>query len=368
MQRYHGLDALRAFAMLMGLGVHATLPYISPEILERLAPPGTTAPPVPFLWEVIPLWIHQWRMPVFFVLAGFFAALVLERKGAGYFLKDRGLRILGTLLVFMTAFMALVEKPWAELHHLWFLWYLVQYSALVAVADAMGARRWASPLLWVLDRPWRLMLLYLPMVPLLLFGKTDVLTQMIPITLWEFQPRGLVYYFAFFLLGLGLWARRARIAELSQGRVWGPVLGASVIVSVLVLSAAAVDRAPDWLILATAPAFTLGLVFGLIGAAQALVRRSSWVLRFLVDSAYAVYLVHLYLLLGLGTHYIVTERSPATAIPLSVLAALAMSIAAYVVLFRYTPLDWLLSGPRKSRMQWPLNWLGWVPPRRQDSP
>ena len=38
--------------------------------------------------------IHAFRMPVFYVLAGFFAALLYERRGARAFVRNRVIRIL----------------------------------------------------------------------------------------------------------------------------------------------------------------------------------------------------------------------------------------------------------------------------------
>ena len=98
--------------------------------------------------------IHAWRMPIFFLLAGFFAHLVLDRRGMRYFLKDRGVRI-GLPLVFFAPLIAIsVPLIWSygltgqftdptgfksEFHseslaHLWFLYYLcLLYPCLIAI-------------------------------------------------------------------------------------------------------------------------------------------------------------------------------------------------------------------------------------------
>ena len=73
MQRYHNLDFLRAFAMLLGLAVHAPLIYYYPEVALEL---GIENIPEPELWVWLMLgFITSWRMPLFFLLAGFFWGL-----------------------------------------------------------------------------------------------------------------------------------------------------------------------------------------------------------------------------------------------------------------------------------------------------
>ena len=74
--RYHGLDALRGIAMLLGIVLHAAIPYY-PDLPPDIWPTDRNSS------EVIRLimdFIHMWRMPVFFMLAGFFANLIISRK------------------------------------------------------------------------------------------------------------------------------------------------------------------------------------------------------------------------------------------------------------------------------------------------
>ena len=77
-ERYHGLDGLRGFAMLMGIVAHATLPYFSRIAeIEYFWPADDDQSVLLFL---VFDFIHAWRMPTFFLLAGFFAHLVLEHR------------------------------------------------------------------------------------------------------------------------------------------------------------------------------------------------------------------------------------------------------------------------------------------------
>ena len=108
--------------MLMGVLLHALVLYLEPEEGSE-----------PLVWVgVLFLWIHNWRMPLFFMLAGFFAALTLDRKSPSAFSWDRLYRI-GFPIVLWWLIVAPVSL-WSALRegadlpaldHLWFLYYLL---------------------------------------------------------------------------------------------------------------------------------------------------------------------------------------------------------------------------------------------------
>src|SRR5262245_31682611 len=85
--RLHALDAVRAVALLLGVVLHATQPYVAG------LPWMTPEAPQDVLAAVF-YTIHMFRMPLFFLIAGFFARMMLERRGAAGFVKDRARRIL----------------------------------------------------------------------------------------------------------------------------------------------------------------------------------------------------------------------------------------------------------------------------------
>src|SRR5262249_39984667 len=88
-ERFYSLDALRAFALLLGVFFHSLMAYVLPPGIWAV---GTTAPSTPWLWFVY--YSHCFRMEAFFLLAGFFARLVIEKRGVLSFLRDRATRIL----------------------------------------------------------------------------------------------------------------------------------------------------------------------------------------------------------------------------------------------------------------------------------
>jgi peptidoglycan/LPS O-acetylase OafA/YrhL len=84
--RRHDLDALRAFAMLLGIALHAALSFMDfPWAVQD----RVRAPEYVFVVSAI----HGFRMPLFFLLSGFFTAMLWRKRGLGGLLKHRAMRI-----------------------------------------------------------------------------------------------------------------------------------------------------------------------------------------------------------------------------------------------------------------------------------
>ena len=93
-RRYFGLDALRGGMMMLGIVLHGAMLYLA-------APPPMM--PIPtdrnnaLVFDLIFAFIHSFRMPTFFVLAGFFTSLLVERRGIWGTYRDRARRVLAPL-------------------------------------------------------------------------------------------------------------------------------------------------------------------------------------------------------------------------------------------------------------------------------
>ncbi len=84
--RRHDLDALRGFAMLLGILLHAAMAYIG------IPWPGRDERQLGDLGLLVPL-IHGFRMPMFFLISGFFTAMLFQRRGLGGLIRHRFKRI-----------------------------------------------------------------------------------------------------------------------------------------------------------------------------------------------------------------------------------------------------------------------------------
>ncbi len=90
--RLNDLDALRGFAMLLGIVLHAALAFF-----PMFWPVQDDYQHEGFAWLVSA--IHGFRMPLFFLLSGFFTAMLWRRRGMGSLLKHRFLRVFLPLMV-----------------------------------------------------------------------------------------------------------------------------------------------------------------------------------------------------------------------------------------------------------------------------
>lgn len=88
-ERFHALDALRGFALVLGVFFHATMSFLPSETPMWMvwdAKPSTTLATTFYV-------LHIFRMTTFFVIAGFFARMLFHRRGLRGFARDRGKRI-----------------------------------------------------------------------------------------------------------------------------------------------------------------------------------------------------------------------------------------------------------------------------------
>ena len=84
--RYHDLDALRAVAMLLGIALHGALSFVPFPWMVQDSEQNSAFGSFFFL-------VHGFRMPVFFVMSGFFTAMLWRRRGLFSTLKQRFLRV-----------------------------------------------------------------------------------------------------------------------------------------------------------------------------------------------------------------------------------------------------------------------------------
>jgi peptidoglycan/LPS O-acetylase OafA/YrhL len=91
--RRHDLDALRAVAMLLGIFLHASLAYV-----PGIPWPVQDTQPAPWLGLLF-LAIHGFRMPLFFLVSGFFTAMLWQRRGPWAMLAQRYKRVFVPLLL-----------------------------------------------------------------------------------------------------------------------------------------------------------------------------------------------------------------------------------------------------------------------------
>jgi peptidoglycan/LPS O-acetylase OafA/YrhL len=157
-ERLHALDAVRGFALLLGIVLHAALSFIPAPtrfwIIQDIHPSVALS----FAFFAI----HVFRMTTFFLMAGLFAHMSFHRRGARDFIKDRLQRIalplvVGWPILFTTMGMVVSwaatfphggplpgPSPWPPvlpnfpLTHLWFLYVLMElYAAMLLLRGSV---------------------------------------------------------------------------------------------------------------------------------------------------------------------------------------------------------------------------------------
>lgn len=317
--RYHAFDALRAAMMLLGVALHGATAYSTFPDAWWLKDPVTSRSADLFI-----LFIHTFRLPAFFVMSGFFAALLIERRGRQGFLENRAARLGLPFLLGMLAmypflklssvychFLTRDPDPWGrtlswlaqgrlersiEPMHLWFL-EILMWLCLAAAAFAPALDR-------TLGAPWFLRLLRsrsaIPFWSFLTF-LTLLLTEVgILDTPHNFSLHAHIVaaYAVFFCFGWGLYRHRDSLDAFH--RIHPAVL--LLALPCLYLAGGAIDSqlavrpVRDWFAFGASAALNAFMawlfIFALIGLFLRRCSQPSPRPRYLSDSAYWLYLFH----------------------------------------------------------------------------
>ena len=357
MKCLHDLDALRACAMLLGVLLHAvfhTIPfrYFRSNILP--GGPNTWALPYFHLVQLV----HGFRMPVFFLLSGFFCALLWQRRGLSGLLKNRILRIALPLLICIPTIRNLEfilnrlrwgENPTTEewlraiavddLSLLWFLWQLLLLSALLLIAARLGLR-FRHPVWWLL-LPASWLPAYLMSQNFLVFGPETSVAVAVDAPVPGF-------YACFFFFGVFFYQRGFTV------RRWWM---AAILPAVTLVYPAAIPllfvherlrdagmQLPASLLEAT---FAWLMCFGLMGLFRLVAARERPWLRLLADAAFWIYLTHELLMQVLADPLRSRVRNPHLFFLLLVLSVTDILLVAWTREVRYSWIGTLLNGKRE---------------------
>ncbi len=107
-ERRHDLDALRAFAMLLGIVLHGALAFIPGAwVVSDASVEGDGTP-----YAILVTAIHGFRMPVFFLMSGFFTAMLWRQRGLQALVTHRARRVLLPLVLAMIVVVPLMWAAW----------------------------------------------------------------------------------------------------------------------------------------------------------------------------------------------------------------------------------------------------------------
>ncbi|TWO68978.1 acyltransferase family protein [Caenimonas sedimenti] len=368
--RLHALDNLRALMMWLGVVLHVALIHtVHANPLPWRDPQRTIVADI--AWTAI----HTFRMPAFFILAGFFVMMLLQSRGPKGLAEHRLARLGAPIVVFWLPIvmacglfaalymhrmvrgtwgidMSLVTPPpgvpvGPNLLHLWFVWMLLwmslgtavlaQFEGLRPLFTAAGAflRRLATS--W-----WGVLVLALP-----LQGAGWAYPNGILVSSGLFLPpfAEWLHYGTFFAFGAAAYTWRAELFPVWERRWW--VFAGLGLAAYLAAGAMMERRSP-----ASDLAFVQGCAswlwsFAAIGAALRFLPASNKVLAYLSDSSYWVYILHLPLTIAFGCALYALELPGLLKIALNIAATTVVCLVTYELWVRSTWVGELLNGRRR---------------------
>ena len=365
--------------MLLGLVLHSAVNYTFTPVGAAwpYQDPRTSA-----LFDWIVFFIHLFRMPAFFVMAGFFAAFLYYRDGVRGFVTHRVRRLLLPLATFWIVVFPLIRAgfafaltgggragfdvawgqltttPYAEatLGHLWFIYHLFIFCLAAPFIVPVVARVAGSRQAALLDRfgdlaprlPGCLVLGLVTGVTLIPMEKSGLDTS------FDFIPaaRVLTAYAVFFVFGWLLFLRRDVVSSFTC-RPWryttaGLVAGVAYLVVALArplgenfsshLAAVMVGGVATWL-----------LIYGVTGIFVRYFDRPRPLQRYLSDASYWMYLIHLPIVIWMAG-LLAPLQVPATVkFPIVLGVVTVITVTTYHLFVRATAIGAFLNGRRFAR-------------------
>jgi peptidoglycan/LPS O-acetylase OafA/YrhL len=390
--RLHALDAVRGGALVLGILFHAGHAYLPGDPFWVVVDPERSA-----TMSAMVFTIHTFRMTTFFLIAGLFGHMSLERLKLKKFALNRLTRIAVPLVVGWLVLQPLMwwAVTWAIHHdagqdptraapfHLWdfrllslplgYLWFL--YVLGLFYIAALGAR-WVASLTdkgesfgrvvdnvvgWIMTSRIGPAVLAIPLVLALWRKGFDIAWGGVPAPELGLVPPlaplvgyGLAFGFGWFVHRridlIGAWRKR-----------WLLNIAAAVILTAAAFLIAGVapanpDPRSELAHVLYAPIYVAAGWFwtiGLIGLALRFLSTYSAVFRYLSDSSYWLYLAHMPLVIVLQAAFSNLDWPWFVKFPVLISISLGVLLISYQVCVRYTFIGTTLNGPRKATPRTP---------------
>ena len=376
-ERLHALDSLRAIMMMLGIVLHSANTYVIADYGASwpLKDPNNTG----LLLDWISSFVHAFRMPIFFVVAGFFASLLFHERSSAKMIKNRVNRILLPFIVFVVILWPLVMISFTYSNvvfaegsnplstalatfsepsdfipertmHLWFLYYLVMFSfTSFLVGLAFNKLPWftskSSQLIsFIIQRPLLKIVVFslITFLLLLTMNRTWVATSL------SFTPdlNTFIFYAFFYFFGWVLFKSKSLLSSFMTYDWIFIILGLILFTTYFLMDTSTLSLL---LIMVIKSVNVWLFIFGFTGLFIRYASTHSAIMRYVSDSSYWVYLLHLPLT-ALLPSYLMGFAAPAVVKFLIVMLGTAfVCFISYHYLVRNTFIGKFLNGRRYSK-------------------
>jgi glucan biosynthesis protein C len=352
-QRIHFLDVARALLMLLGIPFHAALVYETTSWL--ISSPDK----IPAL-TLLPAVLSAFRMPGFFLIAGFFAALLLERRTVGAWLRSRmtrlGLPLLTGIVVIVPLQTAILrlgplaairlpsDASSAVLSHLWFLPVLMMLCLALAASWRLVVRiEWPDLPVWALGILFGLWMVALRGGEMVSGINLALLGGLIDL-------EAVLGYLPFFFFGVAARRNPAILARLTRPDRWTPAVGL-VALAVYCLYWQPRDRVEQFETMFAGAVAALCVMQALLAFLARRFDRPSPLVDRLVDASFTIYLFHHPIVVALAIALLPVHFPPLLELVTICIAAMAISYAIHRAMMRSSTMLMLFNGvmPRQGR-------------------
>lgn len=381
-QRLHALDTVRAFALLAGIVLHASMSFFPITSGTPWLVADSSQSRIP---QAVFFVIHIFRMATFYFIAGFFAHMLFHRRGASGFLLDRAKRIvvpfivgwtiMGPLVVLALIWSAKISggaslpsdnlpKMDFPLFHLWFLYYLLLLYSIVLFlrltfvkfldVDGRIRRLMDGWIRWLVRGYATTLVLAAPLAICLYLIPDWIMWLGIPTPDKNLTPQipALVGYGTAMAFGW-LLHRQVDLLQVWKSR-WPLHLVGAVALTFLCYrmisaspgSEATVTESHKLMYAACYCIAAWNWVFAIIGSALRFFSGESKAWRYVSDSSYWLYFVHLPLVLALQAVMIRWDIHWSIKFLLIIVIATGLLLLSYHYLVRFTYIGEVLNGRR----------------------
>lgn len=372
--RIHGIDVLRAITMILGMLLHATIAYKVESI------PTWPQDNIIHHWffDFTYQFLHSFRMPLFFLIGGFFFRMLYYKIGREQFIKHRFKRIFIPFVFSIVFILPITIFPfsffkywmsnpndlnlaisssfreimkWNGMAHLWFLYYLIifYFFSLVVIwffkffkFKSNGFR--TSLLSYLNPGGIKGIIIYVILVWLILnqypSNYLHVDTGISPHLIY------LLFYFIFFYSGWVINKVPISLNWITRNSIVLASVGCILSVLIFYITWNFNDITYSGFLKVLISIQIVSMVIGILGLFLKYFTSESKFWKYISDASYWMYIIHLGIVCFLQIFFSVINLAPVLRFPLVLTITLSVCLLSYHLFVRYTVLGEYLHGKR----------------------